>query len=102
MTRRRGTSPSTAWTFKDVAFKSLRGQTGLVTQEAILFNDSVRNNILYGTFDAPPERVEQASRMALAHGFVEKCPRVTTRWSVTGFSAVGRGETTPDHCPCYS
>lgn len=60
---------------KDASFKSLRAQIGIVTQEAILFNDSVRNNILYGTFDASMDQVEQAARSAFAHIFVEKMPK---------------------------
>ncbi len=59
---------------KDVSFKSLRGQVGIVTQESILFNDSVRNNIAYGTFDAPMEQVKQAATMAFADHFIEKMP----------------------------
>ncbi|MDE2222566.1 MAG: ABC transporter ATP-binding protein [Candidatus Omnitrophica bacterium] len=60
---------------KDISFKSLRGQVGIVTQEAILFNDSVKNNIAYGTFDVPPERVEQAAEMAFAAPFIAKMPK---------------------------
>jgi subfamily B ATP-binding cassette protein MsbA len=59
---------------KEVSFKSLRGQVGIVTQEAILFNDSVRNNIAYGTFDVTKEQVLEAARMAFAHHFIEKMP----------------------------
>ncbi len=59
---------------KDVSFKSLRGQVGIVTQEAILFNDSVRNNIAYGTFEASQQQIEQAAQNAFAHGFVSKMP----------------------------
>ncbi|MEI7998256.1 MAG: ABC transporter ATP-binding protein [Candidatus Omnitrophota bacterium] len=59
---------------KEVSFKSLRGQVGVVTQEAILFNDTVRNNIAYGTFDVTLEQVKHAAKMAFADHFVEKMP----------------------------
>jgi len=60
---------------KDASFKSLRGQVGIVTQEAILFNDSVRNNIAYGTFEVPIEKIREAANMAFADKFVEKMPK---------------------------
>jgi len=60
---------------KDASFKSLRGQVGIVTQEAILFNDSVKNNIAYGTFDVTMEQIQQAAQMAFADKFVEKMPK---------------------------
>ncbi len=60
---------------KDASFKSIRSQIGLVTQEAILFNDTVRNNIAYGSFDAPFEQIQNAAHMAMANGFVEKMPK---------------------------
>lgn len=59
---------------KDVSFRSLRSQVGIVTQEAILFNDSVRNNIAYGTFEATKEQVQEAARLAYADHFIEKMP----------------------------
>jgi ATP-binding cassette, subfamily B, bacterial MsbA len=60
---------------KEASFKSLRGQIGIVTQEAVLFNDTVRNNIAYGTFDATDEQIRQAAQMAYAHDFIEKMPK---------------------------
>jgi len=60
---------------KDASFKSLRGQVGIVTQEAILFNDSVRNNIAYGTFDVTLEQIQQVAQMAFADKFIEKMPK---------------------------
>jgi ATP-binding cassette, subfamily B, bacterial MsbA len=59
---------------KEASFRSLRGQIGIVTQEAILFNDSVRNNISYGTFDATTDDIRQAAQMAYANDFIEKMP----------------------------
>jgi subfamily B ATP-binding cassette protein MsbA len=55
---------------RDVSLASLRKQIGKVTQETILFNDTVRNNIAYGQPDVPLSRVEEAARMALAHDFI--------------------------------
>ena len=53
---------------------SLRKQIGKVTQETILFNDTVRNNIAYGQPDVPLSRVQEAARMALAHDFILRMP----------------------------
>jgi subfamily B ATP-binding cassette protein MsbA len=55
---------------RDVTIASLRKQIGKVTQETILFNDTVRNNIAYGQPDVPLSRVEDVARMALAHDFI--------------------------------
>jgi subfamily B ATP-binding cassette protein MsbA len=59
---------------RDVTIESLRRQIGKVTQETVLFNDTVRNNIAYGQPDVSRERVEQAARMALAHDFILRMP----------------------------
>jgi subfamily B ATP-binding cassette protein MsbA len=59
---------------RDVSIASLRALIGKVTQETILFNDTVRNNIAYGQPDVPLARVEEAARMALAHDFILKMP----------------------------
>ena len=59
---------------RDLKVSSLRRLIGTVTQETVLFNDSVRNNIAYGLPDVPMERVEAAARAALAHGFIERMP----------------------------
>jgi ATP-binding cassette, subfamily B, bacterial MsbA len=59
---------------RDVTIVSLRKQIGKVTQETVLFNDTVRNNIAYGQPDVPISKVEEAARMALAHDFIIKMP----------------------------
>jgi subfamily B ATP-binding cassette protein MsbA len=59
---------------RDVTIASLRRQIGKVTQETILFNDTVRNNIAYGQPDVPLGRVQEAARMALAHDFILRMP----------------------------
>jgi len=55
--------------------KSLREQIGLVTQETVLFNDSVRANIAYGLKEVDEARVEAAARAAFAHDFILDLPR---------------------------
>ncbi|MCU1319480.1 MAG: transporter related protein [Edaphobacter sp.] len=59
---------------RDVTIASLRAQIGKVTQETVLFNDTVRNNIAYGQPDVPLSKVEEAAKMALAHEFILKMP----------------------------
>ncbi len=60
---------------RTVTLKSLRDQIGLVTQETILFNDTVRANIAYGLRDVDEARVETAARAAFAHDFILGLPR---------------------------
>jgi subfamily B ATP-binding cassette protein MsbA len=59
---------------RNVELKSLRNMIGIVTQETILFNDTVRNNIAYGTEDCPLESIEKAARAANAHSFISEMP----------------------------
>ncbi len=59
---------------RDVSMRSLRDQIGKVTQETILFNDTVRNNIAYGQPDVPIHRVQAAAKAALAHDFIMRLP----------------------------
>ena len=59
---------------RDVTIASLRKQIGKVTQETVLFNDTVRNNIAYGQPDVPLSRVQEAAQMALAHDFILRMP----------------------------
>lgn len=59
---------------RDVDVASLRGLLGIVTQETILFNDTVRNNIAYGLDGAGSESVEEAARAASAHEFIQAMP----------------------------
>ncbi len=60
---------------RDLTLGSLRRQVAQVTQETILFNDTVRNNIAYGQPDVKAEVVEQAARHALAHDFILRMPQ---------------------------
>jgi len=57
---------------RDFTLSSLRARIGIVTQHTILFNDTLRNNIAYGMWDAPQEKVEEASRSAGAHAFISR------------------------------
>jgi subfamily B ATP-binding cassette protein MsbA len=59
---------------RDVTLASLRQQVGIVTQETVLFNDTVRNNIAYGQPHVPMKEVEAAARAALAHDFIAELP----------------------------
>ncbi len=55
-----------------VRLRDLRGQIGLVTQEPVLFDDTVLNNIRYGAPGASPEAVIEAAKRANAHRFIEE------------------------------
>ena len=59
---------------RDLSISSLRAQVGLVTQETVLFNDTVRNNIAYGQPHVSLEKVEHAANAALAHDFIMRLP----------------------------
>jgi subfamily B ATP-binding cassette protein MsbA len=59
---------------RSVDLKSLRDKIGIVTQETILFNDTVRNNIAYGLDRCPLEDIVRAAKAANAHAFVSEMP----------------------------
>jgi len=59
---------------RDATLASLRAQIGIVTQETVLFNDTVRNNIAYGQPHVSQKNVEAAARAALAHDFILEMP----------------------------
>ncbi|MGC2447887.1 MAG: ABC transporter ATP-binding protein [Candidatus Sulfotelmatobacter sp.] len=59
---------------RDATLSSLRSQVGIVTQETVLFNDTVRNNIAYGQPHVHMREVEAAARAALAHDFILALP----------------------------
>jgi subfamily B ATP-binding cassette protein MsbA len=54
--------------------RSLRSQIGMVSQDVVLFDDSIRNNIAFGREDATDEDIVHAARLAYAHEFVERLP----------------------------
>jgi subfamily B ATP-binding cassette protein MsbA len=59
---------------RDTTLASLRSQIGVVAQDTVLFNDSVRNNIAYGQPGVPLKAVEAAAHAALAHDFIMDLP----------------------------
>jgi subfamily B ATP-binding cassette protein MsbA len=60
---------------RDVTLVSLRGQIGIVTQDTVLFDDSIAGNIAYGSPGTPREQIEAAARAANAHEFIMTLPR---------------------------
>ncbi|MBI5182407.1 MAG: ATP-binding cassette domain-containing protein, partial [Nitrospirae bacterium] len=60
---------------RDASLASLRGQISIVSQDVILFNDSVRNNIAYGRADITLDSVINAAKAAYAHQFITKMPQ---------------------------
>lgn len=72
------TSGSVLWdgiNLRDAKLSSLRRQIALVTQETVLFNDTVRHNIAYGKPEATQEEIEEAARIAFAHDFISELPQ---------------------------
>ena len=58
-----------------VTLESLRGHISVVSQEAFLFNGTIRENILYGRLEATEEDLVDASKAANCHGFIERLPQ---------------------------
>jgi len=59
---------------REVTIQSLRQQLAFVTQETILFNDTVRNNLSYGSHDVSDDTIIAAAQAANAHGFIQEMP----------------------------
>jgi subfamily B ATP-binding cassette protein MsbA len=59
---------------RKVTLESLRDQIGLVTQQTILFNDTVRNNIAYGNLKCSDQEIIEAAEAASAHDFIQRLP----------------------------
>src|SRR4029079_5355628 len=59
---------------RDARISSLRRQIALVTQETVLFNDTVRHNIAYGKPEATDAEIEEAAGIAFAHEFIRELP----------------------------
>ena len=59
---------------RDLKLEGLRALIGIVTQDTVLFNDSIRNNIAYGRSDLPLERVREAAAAAYADEFIMQLP----------------------------
>ena len=60
---------------RDASLSSLRSLIGLVTQETVLFNDTVRANLAYGRADLPLERIREAAAAAYADAFIMRLPQ---------------------------
>lgn len=60
---------------RDVTLHSLRGQIAIVTQQTILFNDTVKRNIAYGDIDRTDEEILAAAKAANAHNFIIRLPQ---------------------------
>jgi len=60
---------------RDVTLNSLRDQIGLVTQEIILFNDTIKNNISYGSLEKSDQEIIAAAKAAYAHEFILETPQ---------------------------
>jgi subfamily B ATP-binding cassette protein MsbA len=60
---------------RKVTLKSLRDQIGLVTQQTILFNDTARNNIAYGSLECSDQEIIEAAKAANAHDFIKRLPQ---------------------------
>ncbi|TDI14482.1 MAG: ABC transporter ATP-binding protein, partial [Acidobacteria bacterium] len=60
---------------REVTFASLRAQIGMVTQEIILFNDTVASNIAYGLADVDPQLLRSAAEAACCHDFIRELPQ---------------------------
>jgi ATP-binding cassette, subfamily B, bacterial MsbA len=61
---------------RDIQLTSLRSLTGIVSQDTVLFNDTVRNNIAYGAAERfTDEQIVAAARAANAHGFISELPK---------------------------
>jgi len=59
---------------RDIRLPALRGQLGIVSQETLLFDDTVRNNIAYGKDDVNPEAIIEAAKAAFADDFIMRLP----------------------------
>jgi len=59
---------------RDVTMESLRGQIGIVTQQTILFNDTVKNNIVYGDIKTSEQDMINAAKAANAYPFIKNLP----------------------------
>ena len=60
---------------RKIKIASLRRQIGIVTQEIVLFNETVRNNIAYGLSDCPLEKIIESAKAANAHNFIVELPQ---------------------------
>jgi ABC-type multidrug transport system fused ATPase/permease subunit len=78
---------------RSLSVRWLRDQIGVVGQEPVLFNTTVRQNIRYGREDVTDAEIEAAARQAYAHQFIMKLPKV---YIYTPLS-----KTCPCHCKIF-
>ncbi len=64
-----------SYNLRDITLRSLRDQISMVSQQTILFNDTVRNNIAYGNLEATSTQIEEAAKAAHAFGFIQELPQ---------------------------
>lgn len=57
---------------REASVKELRSHIGIVSQESILFNDSVQNNICFGSPNSTPDQIQEAAKIANAHQFINE------------------------------
>ena len=85
---------------RDLTLDSLRFQISMVTQETILFNDTIRNNICYGRPGLSDEEICRAAQAALAHDFIMRMPMGLRHCHRRpGRTAQRRAEATAGDCP---
>jgi ATP-binding cassette, subfamily B, bacterial len=72
---RRGSITLDGIPIEEIRLEDLRASMGLVSQDVFLFHGTVRENIVYGSWDAPDARIEEAARLAEAHDFIMELPR---------------------------
>lgn len=77
---------------RDVTLRSLRNLIGIVTQETILFNDTIRNNIAYGRADIGEDELRRAAEAANAAEFIENLPDRYDSWIGEGGSQLSGGQ----------
>ena len=77
---------------RDVTLGSLRSLIGIVTQETILFNDTIRNNIAYGRADISEDEIRRAAEASNAAGFIEELPDQYDAWIGEGGALLSGGQ----------
>jgi subfamily B ATP-binding cassette protein MsbA len=60
---------------REYTLRSLRGQIGIVSQDVVLFDESIKNNIAYGRPGATEEEIQRAAELAFAHDFIVRLPQ---------------------------
>ena len=77
---------------KDIKISSLRSKIAYVSQEASLFNDTIKNNIMFGNKDADFDKVKKAAQNAAAHDFIQSLPNGYDTQIGTGGNLLSGGQ----------